>query len=883
MKTPLLKTKLYIPPVRPELVSRPRLIEQLDAGLYPGRVLTLVAAPAGFGKTTLVSAWVRGCAPHTRAAWLSLDREDDNPVRFWAYLIAACQTVHGDLGREALQVLQVPQLVHARSLLLSLINDIAALPERFILVLDDYHLVSAAEIQDGLEFLLDHLPAQVRIVIMTRADPPFPLARLRVRGQLTEVREADLRFTPAESAAFLNRAMGLALSESKVEALEARTEGWIAGLQLAALSLQQRAGSMDLIESFDGSHRYVIDYLAQEVLGQQSDDVRDFLCQTSVLDRLTASLCDAVTGREDSEAILAHLDLANLFLIPLDDRRAWYRYHTLFADFLRWQNTEDERVSLHRRAARWHEERGLLSEAIQHALAAGDVPLAGRLIDLAAQDALDAGQFGTVQSWLDALPDAFVRADSALAALRGWLLLPTGIDAAASYIDSAWESLPADAPPVSRARVLGLRALLVRLSGDAGESIALSERALDLIGNAAPFARRMILLNLVETYHQTGDLDAALRVSHEIIRLVPEGQVWMAAISAVGELVLLLNAQGRLREAIVLGEQALARYVCGQGNPAPIVSVIHLCLGLLYYETDELARARQYVCEGLSLGQALQMHGFIRLGRIWLARVQWAMGETEAAWGTLHEAYRFEQQGPAELSLLALCQATEIDFHLDRGDVDAATRLVGTAGLPTAAIPDHVMDNVRLAEARVRLAQGRLAEARDLLDAFERAAIEARHHKSLIRAYILRASVARAAGHPDGVRQDLEKALRLAAPEGYRRAFIESGDAIYEMLHRVRSLAPAFVDDLLGSFARSSAPPQAPERSSAPLLYEPLSDRQLQVLRLVAKGLSNREIAETLFVTVGTVKKHLNNVFQKLDAQSRTQAVARARESNLLP
>ena len=425
MSTSILATKLYIPPPRPKVVLRPRLVERLDEGLH--HKLTLISAPAGFGKTTLVSEWVASCERAT--AWLSLDEGDNDLARFLAYLVAALQTIMADMGEGVLAVLQSPQPPPIESMLTALLNEITATPDDFILVLDDYHVMDAQPVDHALTFLLEHLPPQMHLVIATREDPQLPLARLRARGQLTELRAADLRFTPSEAAEFLNRVMGLNLSADDIAALETRTEGWITGLQMAALSMQGRSDTASFIQAFTGSHRFVLDYLVEEVLQRQPEHMRSFLLQTAVLDRLNGSLCDAVTGREDGRGMLETLERGNLFVIPLDDRRQWYRYHHLFADVLQTRLMEewpDQVSALHRRASVWYEQNGLPSDAIRHALAAEDFERAADLIELAGPVVEESSQTATWLGWVRALPDELVRARPVLSVWYAYALLGRG-------------------------------------------------------------------------------------------------------------------------------------------------------------------------------------------------------------------------------------------------------------------------------------------------------------------------------------------------------------------------------------------------------------------------------------------------------------------------
>ncbi len=411
MTAPILATKLYIPPPRPRVVPRPRLVERLNEGLAAGHKLALISASAGFGKTTLVSEWIASCG--RPIAWLSLDEGDNDPTRFLTYLVAGLQTIAANIGEGVLGVLQSPQPPATESILTALLNEINTLPDNFVFVLDDYHVIDSKPVDDVLSFLLEHLPPQMHLVITTREDPSLPLARLRARGQLTELRAADLRFTPAEAAEFLNRVMGLNLSAEDIAALETRTEGWIAGLQLAALSMQGRSDAASFIQAFTGSHRFVLDYLVEEVLQRQPEGIHSFLLKTAILDRLSGSLCNAVTGREDSKGMLDTLERGNLFIIPLDDQRQWYRYHPLFAEVLQARLIDeqpDQVFSLHRRAGEWYEHNGSAADVIRHALAAKDFERAAILVELAVPEMRRNRQGATVTElgWLKALPDELV-------------------------------------------------------------------------------------------------------------------------------------------------------------------------------------------------------------------------------------------------------------------------------------------------------------------------------------------------------------------------------------------------------------------------------------------------------------------------------------------
>ena len=875
MSSPLLTTKLYIPPVRPELVSRPRLIERLNAGLH--RKLTLISAPAGFGKTTLLSEWIHHSRDKSRtcplAAWVSLDEADNDPARFWAYLIAALQTMQAGVAETALAMLQSPQPSPIESVLTTLINEVNEELAASVLVLDDYHVIEAHPIHDALAFLLDHMPQNMHLVIATRADPALPLARLRAHGQLTELRGPDLRFTPDEAVAFLNQVMGLGLSERDVAVLETRTEGWIAGLQLAALSIQGRDDVAGFIEAFSGSHRYVIDYLAEEVLQRQSDGVRDFLCQTAILDRLTAPLCNAVTGRDDSQTILAQLERANLFLIPLDDKREWYRYHRLFADFLRTQYDVRSLVSFHRKATHWYEANGFVAEAVKHALAAGDVHEARGMIELAAEDAFKNGEVTTLLGWLNALPDELVRARHELAIYKGWALFLMGqVEAVESYLESAEKSLPSDVTPVSRSRLIGLRACLTLARDAPPNAIELLMEALDLIGDTDPVSRSAILLALGKEQRMLGDTAAAAQSYREAYGLRQKIGAHLATVIALGDLTILLWSQGQRREAAALCRQALDQCVDARGKPIPVASIAHIVLGVLCYDANELARACQHLLKGLELSKQLSL--FAPKGRMFLARLQHALGEHEAALETIQEARRMTSKNVYQAELAAV----ETDFRLKQGDIAAAVRWAKEANLSPTDPPHPVCVEECFTYTRLLLAQNRPTDARTLLASSERSAREEGHYRNLITIHVLQALTQQALGHREEALTHLEQALRLAAPDGYLRAFLEEDQSIIKLLPEVRQTAPDFVDQLLASAELSQQAVAIPPQP----LIEPLTPRELEVLRLIAAGLRNQEIADQLFISVATVKRHISNIYGKLGVSHRTQAVAHARELGLV-
>ncbi len=877
MAAPLLTTKLYIPPVRPELVSRPRLIKQLNAGL--DRKLTLVSAPAGFGKTTLVADWLDQV--ECPCTWLSLDEGDNDPVRFMTYFVAALQKVDEGMGQAAQSLLGAPQLPAIESLVTLLINDIAAAPQPFVLVLDDYHAIHAESIHQAVEFLIEHQPPQVRLVVVTRQDPPLSLPRLRVRSQVVEVSEADLRFTADEAGDFLHQALGLHLDPKIITTLEARTEGWIAGLQLAALSVRGRSAERiaEFVELFSGSHRHVIDYLAEEVLAQQSNEVRDFLCQTSILDRLTAPLCDAVTGRSDSKEVLRQLDVANLFLMPLDDQRQWYRYHHLFADFLRTELDADTQALLHSKASRWLVAQGLLPEAVKHALASGDVNEAARVIAVAAGEAFRFGSFATLEGWLNALPDEVVRSNSELAAYQGHLLFFIGrTSQAGTYADAAERSLPSDATPSSRGWLLSLKAHLAFCAYDLDATVQFCREALACLDPSDAVVRNLLSNLLGQVLEAKGDVVAAMDVYREAVR--SEGGVGneVGALVVLTNLIFALNELGRRREAAAICQRAIEGGASQTGRALSIADGIYLAWSLLSYEANELEQAREQVMHALELSERANISDGISWGWFILARLHLAQGELGAARQVAQEGRQYLAGLDVYGGKVQWFAAVEAQANLLEGDVAAAARWAQSAGFSPVDIPHHWDEFPYFAYARLLLAQNRLGDAQQLLDTMERAASTGERRRKLITVYLLQAVVHLAAGHTEKAVARVEQALELAATEGYLRAFLDEGPAIVNLLPRVRHLAPDFVSRVLAASGEDAGRPTP--RTQA--LVEPLSERELEILRLIAAGRSNPEIAELLYLSLNTVKWHAKNLYGKLQVGNRVEAAARADELGLL-
>jgi LuxR family maltose regulon positive regulatory protein len=865
MSTAVLKTKLYLPPLRRDLLKRPRLVERLDEGLQLGCSVTLLSAAAGWGKTTLLSEWA--ASRQEAVAWLSLDEDDNDDARFWTYVIAALQTVQPQVGQSSLPLLRGAQAPPARLLLTPLINELAEGKQRTILVLDDYHLITDSSIHEQLAFLLDHLPEQLHLVIASRADPPLPLGRLRASGRLTEVRAGDLRFTAEEAATLLNDVLGLELAAHDVDALEARTEGWAAGLGLAALSMKGRKDRHALVEVFSGSQQFVLEYLIEEVLAQQAQPVQSFLTETSILDRLCGPLCEAVTGDPESVDRLARLERENLFLISLDAEGHWYRYHHLFRDLLRkrlGQALEEQRVvDLHLRASQWLEQAGFLNEAVKHARIAGDLERVASI----AEDAAAAGQLDarltTLLRWVDSLPRSVLRAHPRLQVYRAWGLFMNGhIDRAQRALQDCRRSLQ-NLPPSAEGEMV--RAQLTSLLDTIDKT---SQAFFAAFGN---------------------HLEEAISLATEAREMALADGHLLLAVEATEALALSRYYQGRLEDSA-----ACCREVIDLASQTPLAAAGHVELAGIHLERYQLDDAARLVNEAIDLSLRVGATQTLNEAYTTASRVHQAQGETEAAWQALAEAADVRSvEGPYAMANFRWA-AQKARLQLDAGEADRAlewvertSALFGDSGATAGervALPAAFVHTLATIRARALLAQGEpdqaLCTLESLLPAYDAAG--AQIHVTEICA--LMALAQELLGKREDALVPLERALKLAAPEGCVRVFASEGARMAPLLREAasRSIEPRHVQRILGLLERAPAAAPAAALAAASLI-EQLTPRELDVLRLIAKGSSNKEIAEELVITVNTVKRHCSSIYGKLGVRSRTRAVATARELGLLP
>ncbi|MCH8093838.1 MAG: tetratricopeptide repeat protein [Chloroflexi bacterium] len=898
----ILTTKLYIPSARPQVVSRPRLIDRLTEGLTCK--LIVVSAPAGYGKTTLLSQWVgRNEFP---AAWVSLDESDNDPQRFLTYVVSALQTIEANMGAGALSLLQSPQPLPTESILNSLINEVAETAQDFILVLDDYHLIEARPIHDALAFLLDRLPPQMHLVMASRTDPPLPLARLRGRGELTELRAAELRFTPDEAAAFLNQVMGLGLSADDIAALETRTEGWIVGLQMAALSMQGRDDTASFIQAFTGSHHFIIDYLVEEVLQRQSERVRSFLLHTSILERLSGPLCDAVTGQEDGRGMLETLERGNLFVVPLDDRRQWYRYHHLFADVLQAHSMEqqpDQAPIRHRRASEWYEQNDLPSDAIHHALAAEDFERAAGLVELAAPAMRRARQDATLLGCLKALPDELVRFRPVLSVEYAAALLATDqLEAVELHLRDAERWLDAtvdtgERVPAAEMVVVneeGFRSLPGMISvvrahhaqtlGDLPGSVKYARRALDLVPEKDHLGRGAAAAHLGLASWASGDLEAAHRTfANGMASLQTAGHI-ADAISGTLILADIRRAQGRLHQAVSNYEHAL-QLAMKQGEPVPRGTAdLYVGMSELHRERGDLETATQHLLKSKEPGERAGLPENRYRWCVAMARIKEAQGDLDGALDLLHEAERlYIRDAVPNVRPIA---ALKTRIWVAQGRLAEALAWAQEQELTVEDELSYLREFEHITLARLLIAQHSserkerpIHEAMELLKRLLKAAEEGERTGSVIEILVQQALAHQSQGDTSLALAPLERALTLAEPEGYIRIFVDEGPPIAALLREAakNGIVPNYISQLLRAFGKAEGRTPVTQ-----LLIEPLSERELEVLRLLGTELNGPEIASQLTVSLNTMRTHTKNIYNKLGVNNRQAAVRRAEELDLL-
>jgi LuxR family maltose regulon positive regulatory protein len=900
LNTPLLTTKLFVPSLRPAAVARPHLVERLTVGV--DRRLTLISAPAGFGKTSLAAEWAATAG--LPLAWLSLEQADDRPERFWAYLAAALQRLpelrQAGVGKGLQAALRQPQRSAIEGLLATLVNEIATLPRRCALLLDDLQCVRDSQIHQGLIFLLEHLPvtsAGLHLIVSSRIDPPWPLARWRAQGKINELRAADLRFCPEETAKFLNESMDLDLRAEQVAALEQRVEGWAAGLQMAALAIQGRKKNPDttdisnFIRQFSGVNRYVLDYLVSEVLDGQPPEIQNFLLQTSIVERLSAPLCEAIIDPaidnshfsiHNPQQILEQLENANLFLIPLDDKRRWYRYHHLFAELLqnRLARTHPDLVErLHLLASDWFHQEGMLTEAVRHALAAGDYERAATLLEGNALVMMDDGELSLLLDWLGALPSELMLQQPWLNVASAWFYLYNGqIENTLPYIDNAAKIIEPTYCDESR-HILGhittIRGYIASHQGETAQSIELARQAMDLLPESDVSTRAFAATLLGHKLRWSGDLDGAKLAYDQAIAICRNdihSHTFMFAHGNLGELYIML---GKLMEAYTLYHeiQELAEI-----ERLPALGYVYSHIAIVLCEWNRLDEALDYATRGEQLSKAWGQIDILVNVQIWLALVLQARGNYDDALGAIGRAYRLSGELPW---LAQRSAAIEANILLTRGDLAGASAWADASGLSVDDGFSIQTYSWQIVYARVLYAQGDLEAALLLVERLLAMVLRAGANGNAVEVLVLQALALQAGANAPAAQAALERALALAEPGGYVRTFIREGAPMANLLRQAiaRSSYSGYARKLLAALEEEH--PEVRGAHTKPSI-ETLSERELEVLRLLDTSLSSRQIAEQLFISVNTARTHIRVIYEKLGVHKRYEAIERGKEIGYL-
>ena len=899
MDSPLLLTKFNLPPTSEKFVVRFRLMRLLDESIREDVLITLVCGPAGYGKTTVVSEWLQDSKKthSNRFAWLTLDHSDDDLTRFLTYFISALNHISPGVGERVLRMLETHKLSPIPVLATLLINEISEISERFFLILDDYHLITAESIQSFIGFLVEHQPQQLCLVLITRADPPLPLTRLRARGHLVELRQADLSFTFEEAVEFINQTMNLALAPEQVAALELQTEGWIAGLQLAALSLRAEKDHSAFFQSFSGEHEFIADYLTDEVLANLAEPLRTFLLQTSILNQLSASLCEAVTQQPGAQAILEQLVDTNLFIIPMDNQQRWYRYHALFADLLRkrlYSTQVDILDELHRRASCWYEKNDQIDLAIEHAIAAHDNGQAARLIEQIAENLIKRGKARIVLRWLEAIPEADIIMHPFLVSVYGFALILCGrsTQVAASLLEKMKD---ASNQSEFEGELSMLQAFLTIMQGDAGRTIQFSEQALQQLGDRRPFFRSLAADTLGMGYTLAGDIPSATRAFEQVVEISRQSDNTMMTIMALTNLAGLQYFHGKFRIAKATCQQVLSLAEQQFGPGSPMIGKTLLNLAEIFREQGDLETANQYFLDAARL-----MENFVEIGLpiayISLARLRMDQKDWSSAQKYIDQARGLAQDTQSTKMDDQLVELAQARLWIWQGELVQAAEWANQRGLLNRS-PDELLSaagrNMALNEMfeveililiRLQMAMEQPAKALELIDELIQTNEQQGYKRRQVELFVLKALTLFQMDRIDQALDVLEQSLLLGELEGYQMTFIEHGEPMAQLLYRAveRNIYPVYASRLLKAITEELPKPSLKDESGFDLV-EPLSDRELEVLCLIAEGLTNREIAKRLYISLSTVKGHTTNIFGKLNVRNRTKAVARGRNLGLLP
>ena len=872
MSLPIIQAKFYIPPLRPSHVVRPRLREAINHELILGEVfnrkLTLICAPAGYGKTSLTIDWLNSL--ELPVAWFSLDQRDNDPIRFLTYLVNAFRQIFPEVGGTSLEMLQAPQIPSPEELLVPLFNELTAIGKPVIFVMDDYHLIHSASIHQFLNFLVDYQPQQMHTTIISREDPPLPLHRLRARGQMVDIRQEAIRFTLKETGAFLTSIIGKELTPENIKDVEHRTEGWITGMQLLGISLQEHPNATEFIRSFTGSNRFVLDYLFEEVFNNQNQVVQDFLLKTAVLENLSAGLCEAVTGHADSGNILTMLDQSNLFLHHLDQSQTWFRYHRLFLDLLKHRlqlSDSIDQVILHQNASQWYKDNGFLEEAVDHSLAGCDWASALDLIDQVSGKLLKTGAIATLLGWHQKIPIESILSKPEYCLTYAWPLMLSGqLQAAVLYLETA-ESLTAKNSELM-GEVAAAQAFLSRTMGNDEKLVSYSELALALLPKTDLSARSIVALNLGIAYWHQGDMEKTEQTLREILSGTQQSGNKYAELTSLFFLGRVHAVRGQLRQAIDIFKDIIALKV-----RMPIIYLVYLDLSALHYELNELEACEQYLELGEDIIGTNGHQEFRIAGMMQKARLMAAKGDKSEALSMLENCGQFSHTADIPLRIQRRIASCIVELAIACEDLEKALNWAEKAADGADSHPFYRF--LSLSPVRLLMAKGAKSAALERIDKWVPIAEAAGWNYGKAYLHVLKAL---SAMDMESAVNSLTQALTIGQPEGFIRTFIDLGPDLVPILREaaVRGVHPEYVGEILASFEDQSG------QAALPPEIEPLSDREMEVLRLLAAGLTNKQIADQLYVSISTIKSHVHHISSKLNVSNRTQAVARARQLNLL-
>jgi LuxR family transcriptional regulator, maltose regulon positive regulatory protein len=873
---PILSTKLYIPPLQPNAIRRPRLIEKMGGG----QKLTLVSAPAGFGKTTLLSEWISCCGK--ASAWLSLDENDNDPGRFLTYFIAAMQRIKSDFGKELLDILHSSHSP-SEDILTMLINELSLIPENCTFVIDDYHIIDSQPVDKILTFLIEHLPPRMNLVIATREDPQIPLPRLRALNQLAELRAVDLRFTLPETTGFLNRTMNLKLNEDDITALEIRTEGWIAGLQLVAISMKGIKETTGFIKSFTGSHHFIMDYLIEEVLEHQPPNIHRFLLGTSILERLCGPLCDAVLSDHSSggKEMLIQLEHANLFIIPLDNERKWYRYHHLFRDLLRQRliqnkglQSDDKVISineLHVRASEWYEQNNFEIEAFNHAAAANDIERAERLIEGKGMSLQFCGALNPILNWLKSLPKETLDARPSLWTTYASVVLGTGHTAEIENILQSGEAALKNKEQNEKTRdlmgrIASTRGMLAISKYQPEAIISQSLLALEYLHPENHPFRTSAVIKMGYAYMYMGERKKAKQAfSDALSQSQAAGNLINDILSSIG-MGSILEGENQLKQAERTYNRILQISI---DINFPIISEAYLGLARIYYEWNDPETSEHYLLKGIPISKQLQNTDRYISGEVLLARIKMVKNDTLKAADILANALE-----SAHIHNFKVCipeiYAAQFYLLLKKGNISEALK--------------YAQNNL-MSIARLKMAEGNLDEAISILEKFLEQMQEKNWEDKILQAKILLAKANHELGEREMALQIISNAISMAVPGDFIRIFIDEDLPMQRLLSEAYSqkIYPEYTGKLLSEFSKEKPTDnEVSICSQSQSLIDPLSQREMEVLKLISQGLSNQEISERLFLALSTIKGYNQRIFDKLNVQRRTEAIKRANDLGLL-